>query len=986
MPGAFVPPPRRPADACLPDTMDMPFGIFTVRMDENFTVLAGNGRYYERIGYTPEQLRDELNNQAARYMHPDSLEAVRSAVQEAIRQGKATLSFENKIIRRDGKTVWMTVEGAFVDSSDGRIMRGYILDGTSRKEAEERSRLNEERYRIAIALTGSCIWEYDFASHSIFQMDGSLSKYTLHDAIIPDVPASIIQSGVVHADFAEDLRAMYRRLEEGAQFGEWIGKTRRAAGGYSWTKITYASIFDDSGRPVRAVGVSEDIYQKMREDREIRRKIAAATSFDLEASAELSPDTAWLLDQAPEIVYVSDPVTYDMLYMNAAGLAAIGLPAKDIGGQKCYKALYGLEAPCPFCVNSLLREDRWYSWEHDNRLLGRRYHLRGKRISWAGKPAHIELAVDISDGRYLNQRLADKTDTVNILLQCIDSLIHTGELDSAIQSMLGHIGEFYGAERAYILGLAETDAAIRAFNKWSRADGDAGLLPLLPPSIISRWAQAFQKRETIFLNNPETLRATHPDEYAFWREHGIRSYFLIPFDGETDGVRYFGIVNPTQHTDEAPLLRSLSFFVSNEMAKRQMRQQQEFAIFHDLLTGLLNRNSYLRYLRDLSRAPLSSLGVAAANLNGLKAINQDYGHIQGNQTVIRTADILRKCFPQGQVYRFSGDEFIVLCENVPYQKFLEQVQASRLEAEEMLNGGFSLGFAWTDVDIDPEELIDHANERMLLGKRRYYEQTVSSSHNRSAMLRGLLQALKAGHFHMVLQPKVDVRTQKILGAEALVRLRDPQYGDIPPNRFIPLLEKERLIRYVDLFIFEEVCKTLRRWKASGWPLLPVSLNFSRATLLEGDLLNTLVDITSRYGVDRRLMEIEITERVGDIERETLSTIGLQIAELGFPLSLDDFGSKYSSMSMLSVLKFQVVKLDRSLVYDLVSHTESRIVARHMLDMCRDLGIACVAEGVETREQLHILQEMGCTAIQGYLFSRPLPPDAFEKFAGDFFGE
>lgn len=100
-------------------------------------------------------------------------------------------------------------------------------------------------------------------------------------------------------------------------------------------------------------------------------------------------------------------------------------------------------------------------------------------------------------------------------------------------------------------------------------------------------------------------------------------------------MRYFGIVNPTQHTDEAPLLRSLSFFVSNEMAKRQMRQQQEFAIFHDLLTGLLNRNSYLRYLRDFSRAPLSSLGVAAANLNGLKAINQDYGHIQGNQTVIR---------------------------------------------------------------------------------------------------------------------------------------------------------------------------------------------------------------------------------------------------------------------------------------------------------------------------------------------------------------
>lgn len=147
------------------------------------------------------------------------------------------------------------------------------------------------------------------------------------------------------------------------------------------------------------------------------------------------------------------------------------------------------------------------------------------------------------------------------------------------------------------------------------------------------------------------------------------------------------------------------------------------------------------------------------------------------------------------------------------------------------------------------------------------------------------------------------------------------------------MEKERLIRYVDLFIFEEVCKTLRRWKASGWPLLPVSLNFSRATLLEGDLLNTLVDITSRYGVDRRLMEIEITERVGDIEREPLSTIGLQIAELGFPLSLDDFGSKYSSMSMLSVLKFQVVKLDRSLVYDLVSPIRRAALWRVICSTC-----------------------------------------------------
>lgn len=253
--------------------------------------------------------------------------------------------------------------------------------------------------------------------------------------------------------------------------------------------------------------------------------------------------------------------------------------------------------------------------------------------------------------------------------------------------------------------------------------------------------------------------------------------------------------------------------------------------------------------------------------------------------------------------------------------------------------------------------------------------------HRPALLRGLLQALEDGRFHLVLQPRMDARTRKVLGAEALARLRTPQHGDISPECFIPLLEKERLVRYVDLFIFEEVCKILSRWKADGRPLLPISLNVSRATLLENDLPHALLDISSRYCVDRGLIEIEITERAGDIDRETLSAIGLQIAALGFPLSLDDFGSKYSSMFMFSVLKFQVVKLDRSLVNDLASHAESRIVTRHMIDMFRELKIACVAEGVETPEQLRILQELGCTAIQGYLFSRPLPLHDFEKFAG-----
>ena len=170
------------------------------------------------------------------------------------------------------------------------------------------------------------------------------------------------------------------------------------------------------------------------------------------------------------------------------------------------------------------------------------------------------------------------------------------------------------------------------------------------------------------------------------------------------------------------------------------------------------------------------------------------------------------------------------------------------------------------------------------------------------MHQNLTRSLNQRRFEIYLQPKAEISTGKIKGAEALIRYRDEEHGLITPDKFIPQLESAGLIRYIDFFVLEEVCKTLQHWKSKGIELFPVSLNFSRATLLEKGVVERIIQTSDRYGIERSLLEIEITESIGDLEHRILSEISKKIIQEGYRLSLDDFGAQYSNLSILSTLE------------------------------------------------------------------------------------
>lgn len=333
-------------------------------------------------------------------------------------------------------------------------------------------------------------------------------------------------------------------------------------------------------------------------------------------------------------------------------------------------------------------------------------------------------------------------------------------------------------------------------------------------------------------------------------------------------------------------------------------------------------------------------------------------------TIKEAASVMSSSFAGASIFRLSGDEFIIVSLESAYEEFMERVGKMEWMLDSRTPNGVSLGCTWEEHLADFDRLMRHAEELMLVNKQIYYKDSSQErKHYSPEYLNRLLQDMEEGCYRLCLQPKYNPLTGKVCSAEALVRYRAAGTESTQPLNFVPLLEKTKLIRYLDFYMLEQVFKLLSDWKERGRELIPVSVNFSRITLLERDLFRVLTDMQKRYHIPARLVMIEITESIGDIERKVIESIGSKLREAGFRISLDDFGANYANMSILSIMQFDEVKLDKSLMDDLVENQTNQTVVKCIIDMCHSLQVECVAEGVENQEQLELLTSFGCTAIQ-----------------------
>ena len=295
------------------------------------------------------------------------------------------------------------------------------------------------------------------------------------------------------------------------------------------------------------------------------------------------------------------------------------------------------------------------------------------------------------------------------------------------------------------------------------------------------------------------------------------------------------------------------------------------------------------------------------------------------------------------------------------------------ESLDDLDVSVSIGYSWTDK---PDIARQLSEVRLMYDIEKDTKLKSLDSTMRNKVFKDVVSEIEKGSFMVYYQPKVDSRTGITVGAEALIRFFDEARGVVGPIHFIEILEENRCSHLIDLFVLDEVCKAQKLRCISDRRVVPVSVNFSKNTLEYADLLEQVKEIINRYDLPEGLVQIEITESVGDMDIVLINNIAQSLISMGFRLSMDDFGTKYSNLEMLFKFPFSIAKIDRSLVKNLESNEKSRIMLKHLISMIKELGIECVAEGAENEEQVRLLQQFGCNIIQGYFYSKPVTLDVF----------
>ena len=449
------------------------------------------------------------------------------------------------------------------------------------------------------------------------------------------------------------------------------------------------------------------------------------------------------------------------------------------------------------------------------------------------------------------------------------------------------------------------------------------------------------------------------------------------------------------HDHDGQVVGSVLIF-RDVSAAREMADQISRLAEHDFLTGLPNRlllNDRIGQAIALAERNHVKIAVLFMDLDGFKHINDSLGHSAGDKLLQCVASRLRECVrAPDTVSRQGGDEFIVLLQGVKApedaavaaKRLLKSLAETYFMGEHNLHITASIGVSlFPDDGPDAETLIKNADTAMYQAKEggrqsyRFFkpEMTVRAV-DRQSIEEDLRCALERNEFTLHYQPKFNLATGSITGAEALLRWSHPTRGSVSPAQFIPIAEDSGLIVPIGAWVLREACSQARAWLAAGLPIESIAVNVSAIEFRSEDFLVNLFAIVDETDLDPKYLELEVTESVLMKNAELASSILQTLRGRGVRVAIDDFGTGYSSLSYLRKLPVDALKIDQSFVRQIAEGPDGATIVTAIISMGRSLRLKVVAEGVETAEELELLKAQQCDEAQGYRFSRPIPSKRF----------
>ncbi len=444
---------------------------------------------------------------------------------------------------------------------------------------------------------------------------------------------------------------------------------------------------------------------------------------------------------------------------------------------------------------------------------------------------------------------------------------------------------------------------------------------------------------------------------------------------------------------EEQKVRVLAKTLFNLYGRMEIMQIVERLTYTNGELDIYNHNYFLKWTNDMIAAGHIGDYVAGYfNLKRFSTLNQRYGREAGTKIMKMFVEQLQEMLGKdGIVCRVVGDNFAMIFP----KKYLEEV-VSFLDGTWIVCEQERIFVeAYTGYYVIPQDCKNAADisdcirlamniaKNVLRTTHTFYDEEITKSHNQEKLIEDIFPgAIANEEFQVYYQPKVLLKDYRLAGAEALCRW----FHDgvmISPNQFIPILEQSKFVCTLDFYMLDHVCRDIRRWMDGGQPVVKISVNFSRRHMEEDDLVERILAVIDRYQVPHEYIEIELTETTTDVDFKELKKLALGLREKGITTSVDDFGIGYSSLNLIKESPWSVLKIDKSFLPS-GDKTDSQkyVMLKYLIAMLQDMGLECIAEGVETIEQVKLLKEHNCYLAQGFYFDKPLPVDVFEQRLGD----
>ncbi len=598
----------------------------------------------------------------------------------------------------------------------------------------------------------------------------------------------------------------------------------------------------------------------------------------------------------------------------------------------------------------------------------------------------------------MSQRLGRQFDSLKALSEIDRVILATQDTSQIVRMVLHRVGDVVRADVVAVMLLDHDDPG--QARTYYRPLGSKDTMDMARHGISAAERTALEGEPDIrWISFGPPVAA--PAYLSNLQAEGMSGAFVQPiiWRGEVSGALALGYLEKSETTEDERLqTRELADRVAVAMSSAWRDEKLYNQAHFDPLTSLPNRLLFIdRLATEIARSQREerSFAVLFIDLDNFKIVNDSFGHPVGDEVLREASRRVVSCTRDTDtVARLGGDEFTVLLTRLRDTREALQIAEQMVES---LSRAFSLGaeqcFLSASIGIasfpadgtTAEALLKNADAAMYRAKAGGRSQVVFFEERmnveavaRLTLDRDLRMAIERNELVLHYQPQLDLRTGEIRGAEALIRWQHPTQGLVPPVRFIPLAEDSGFIEQIGNWTLKEACTQMKAWRAAGLPLDRLSVNFSPRQFGKRTIIEYIRQCTEEAGLPASCLDIEITERLLLDRGEAVEGMLQELAAMGHAISLDDFGTGFSSMAYLKRFAVQIIKIDRVFIAGFERSPDSEAIVNAIIAMSHALGKSVIAEGVETEEQLALLRKLQCDEIQGYLISKPLPAAEFAE--------